>query len=116
MSGLEMLQEVYEFRASNTTPSGKRLTISQPFDLNRNILICGMSATASSAEVAQAKKLGMHMFEPKPLGKSTIDSIIDSYKQLSENDDNRSDSKEEIDTRQWVDTIQKNIAHVTSTS
>lgn len=114
MSGLEMLQEFYEFRASTSSPSGKRLMISQPFDLNRNIIICGMSATASSEDVALAKKFGMHMFEPKPLGKRTIDSIVDSFKQLSNS--TRSDSKGEIDTRQRVDTIEKHILQSALTS
>lgn len=98
MSGLEMLQECFELRASNSSPSGKRLMISHPFDLNHNIVICGMSATASSDEVTQAKKLGMHMFEPKPLGKCTIDSIIDSFKQQSAGF-RRNDSKAEMGTR-----------------
>lgn len=113
MSGLEMLQECYELRTSPSSPSGKKLMICEAFDLNRNILICGMSATASAAEVVQAKKLGMHMYKQKPLDKRTIDCIIDSHKQLIDASVVRNI---DIDTRVWAEKIEQQINQLTSSA
>ena len=71
MSALEMLEE---YSAIRSEANNEEITFVK--DINENMLICGMSATASKDEVAHAKTLGMHIFYSKPLDINLIDSVL----------------------------------------
>lgn len=45
-------------------------------DLNKRMLIWGMSATAVSSEQNEGIRLGMHLFGSKPLHNETIDLVL----------------------------------------
>lgn len=68
-------------------------------DLNSNMLIWGMSATANTPEQSQVLEKGMHMFSPKPLG-HTILTVMLSTKGIS------------LTLRDWVENIVENSGEV----
>ena len=78
MSALEMLKEYHGFRngavfKANNIMSSKDIPQK---DINANILLCGMSATASSSEVQLARSLGMQVYYPKPLDSNIIAIVL----------------------------------------
>jgi hypothetical protein len=62
------------------------------------ILILGMSATATMKEQNMAKKLGMHIFFPKPVQTAAIDTILLKKKSSCE-------KGSFLDVEQWVSQI-----------
>jgi hypothetical protein len=91
MSALEMLKEYNDFRNGQAvrtarSPSGKSL-LNPKFDINSDILLCGMSATASSSEISLAKSLGMQIYNPKPVDSRVLDIIVSNKDSANGNPD-----------------------------